>query len=513
MTFSRSVPLPWLASLALAATCSLSVAARAETLTVEEAVRRAASQNPSLRAALLEATAARQAVAAEEGARKPTLSASVTGDYKEPFHNGADPVDADGDGVPDTDANDKPLTIPMLKRSSTTSVTSDVALRYTTDVGTSLEVGASARSGTPGPNYGAQAYVSARQPLLRGAGTDAVLAPYAQAQASAVAAEQERELAASQTALDVLGAYWELWYAEQAILVQEQALAAAERLRADAKARAETLGTGTKVDVLRFSTSAASIADALSQARATRAARAIALGRALGMAPASAASLAPTGAPPSLGALPSADALVRAASERSLELAALRADLDAQRARVSAAEDADQIRLDLFAMASMDGQWVRDGLPGLSLPGGRPAFGVLGGIEVELPLGGGRASADAARARTQLAAAEARYQARAEAIAADVSSLRASLEAAAEQVALATETARMAGELAEAERQRLSLGTATSADVVQAEQTRREAELRRLRAAVTELTSRLQLDHETGALLVRFASVLPRRSS
>ncbi|WP_437979656.1 TolC family protein [Sorangium sp. So ce117] len=505
MTFTRSVPLPWLAALALAAMCSLSVAARAETLTAEEAVRRAASQNPSLRAALLEATAARQAVAAEEGARRPTLSASVTGQYQESYGRVAD---ANG-GAPGNGSG-------ALQRSGGTSVASNAALRYTTDVGTSLEVGASARSpadGTPGPNYGAQAYVSARQPLLRGAGTDAVLAPYAQAQASAVAAEQERELAASQTALDVLGAYWELWYAEQAILVQEQALAAAERLRADAKARAETLGTGTKVDVLRFSTSAASIADALSQARATRAARAIALGRALGMAPASAASLAPTGAPPSPGALPPADALVRAASERSLELAALRADLDAQRARVGAAEDADQIRLDLFATASMDGQWVRDGLPGLSLPGGRPAFGVLGGIEVELPLGGGRASADAARARTQLAAAEARYQARAEALAADVSSLRASLEAAAEQVALATETARMAGELAEAERQRLSLGTATSADVVQAEQTRREAELRRLRAAVTELTSRLQLDHETGALLVRFASVLPRRSS
>ncbi|WP_437707380.1 TolC family protein [Sorangium sp. So ce448] len=505
MTFTRSVPLPWLATLALAATCSLSVAARAETLTAEEAVRRAASQNPSLRAALLEATAARQAVAAEEGARRPTLSASVTGQYQESYGRIAD---ANG-GAPGNGSG-------ALQRSGGASVASNAALRYTTDVGTSLEVGASARSpadGTPGPNYGAQAYVSARQPLLRGAGTDAVLAPYAQAQASAVAAEQDRELAASQTALDVLGAYWELWYAEQAILVQEQALAAAERLRADAKARAETLGTGTKVDVLRFSTSAASIADALSQARATRAARAIALGRALGMAPASAASLAPTGAPPSLGALPPADALVRAASERSLELAALRADLDAQRARVGAAEDADQIRLDLFATASMDGQWVRDGLPGLSLPGGRPAFGVLGGIEVELPLGGGRASADAARARTQLAAAEARYQARAEAIAADVSSLRASLEAAADQVALATETARMAGELAEAERQRLSLGTATSADVVQAEQTRREAELRRLRAAVTELTSRLQLDHETGALLVRFASVLPRRSS
>ncbi|WP_438003237.1 TolC family protein [Sorangium sp. So ce321] len=498
MTLTRSVPLPWLASLAVIATCTLSSAARAETLTAEEAVGRAASQNPTLRAALLEATAARQAVAAEQGARRPTLSASVTGKYTEAF--------ADGETG--------------LSRSGSTTVASNAALRYTTDIGTGLEVGASADTSwrsltdrTTGPSYKAEAYVSARQPLLRGAGTDAVLAPIAQAQASAVAAELDRELAASQTALDVLGAYWELWYAEQAIGVQEQALAAAQRLLADAKARAETLGTGTRVDVLQFSTAAASIADALSQARATRASRAIALGRALGMDPARAASLAATGAPPSLGALPAAAVLVRAASERSRELAALRADLDATRARVGAAEDADQVRLDVFATASVGTLWENDALSGLALPGGRPAFSVLGGVDVELPFGGGRASADAARARTQLAAAEARYQARAEAIAAEISALRVSLEAAADQVALAAETARTAGELAEAERQRLQLGIATSSDVVQAEQTLREAELRRLRAAVTELTSRFQLEHATGALLERFASVLSRRSS
>ncbi|WP_437685024.1 TolC family protein [Sorangium sp. So ce176] len=503
MTLSRSVPLPWLASLAVIATCSLSSAARAETLTAEEAVGRAASQNPSLRAALLEATAARQVVAAEQGARRPTLSASVTGQYTEAFRGG-------GAG---------------LARSDSTSVAANAALRYTTDIGTGLEVGASADSGwqsddrraldgaIAGPTYRAEAYVSARQPLLRGAGTDAVLAPLTQAEASAVAAERERDLAASQTALDVLDAYWELWYAEQAIGVQEQALAAAQRQLADAKTRAETLGTGTRVDVLQFSTSAGSIADALSQARAARSARAIALGRALGMDPARAASLAATGAPPSLGALPPAAALVKAASARSQELAALRADLEALRARVGAAEDADQARLDVFTTASVGTLWADDGLSGLALPGGRPAFSVLGGLDLELPFGGGRASADAARARTQLAAAEARYRARADAITAEITSLRVTLEAAVDQIAIATETARLANELAEAERQRLLLGTSTSADVVKAEQTLREAELRKLRAAVTELTSRFQLEHATGALLDRFASVLSRRSS
>ncbi|MGK4003811.1 TolC family protein [Sorangium sp. So ce1036] len=495
MTLTRSVPLPWLASLALIAACSLSSAARAETLSAEEAVGRAASQNPSLRAALLEVTAARQAVAAEEGARRPALAASVTGQY-------AKTLDA------------------QTPRAGSASVESSVALRYTTDVGTALEVGTSADSRwnlaedrTLGPAYGARAYVSARQPLLRGAGTDAVLAPAAQAQAQAVAVERERELAASQIALEVLQAYWELWYAERAVAVQEQALAAAERQVNDARTRAETLGTGTRVDVLQFSTAAASIADALSQARAARTERAIELGRALGMDPARAASLRATGAPPSLGPAPPAAALARAAAERSQELAAMRADLDALRARVGAAEDADQVRLDVFATASAGTEWGNDLLTGRSLPGMQPAFSALGGLDLELPFGGGRAAADAARARAQLAAAEARYRARLDAITAQISALRVNLDASADQVALASETARMAGELAEAERQRLLLGTSTSADVVKAEQTLREAELRKLRAAVSELTSRFQLEHAAGALLERFASVLPRRSS
>lgn len=500
MTRPRSPSRRWLASAALLAVVSLSHAARAETLSAEEAVGRAATQNPTLRAALLDLTAAHHAVEAEKGARQPTFAASVTGERAE--------------GIASTGQ--------AATRTESLSVSSSAAVRYTTDIGTSLEAGvagssswrsAGSSAGVTGPTYTGQAYVTARQPLLRGAGTDVVLAPYAQAQASAVAADKQRDVVASQTALDVLRAYWELWYAEQAVAVQESALVAAQQQVADAKARAETLGTGTRVDVLQFSTSAASIADALSQARANRAARALELGRVLGMDPSLSASLRATGAPPPGGEIPSDEAITRAVTERSNELAAARADLDATRSRVAAAEDADQVRLDAFATVSAGTLWANDSLPGLTLPGGRPAFSVLGGLELELPLGGGRQSADAARARAQLSASQARYQARVDALKAEASSLRVSLKASLEQVELASETARMAGELAQAERQRMLLGTTTSADVVKAEQTAREAELRKLRAAVTQTTSRLELEHATGALLDRFAPAFGGRSS
>ncbi len=482
--------------------------AQAEALSAEGAVSRAARENPSLRAALLDAAAAQHAARAEKGARDPNLVASVQGEHSE---NISRPGLSGGQGIDGA-----------ASRSIGNSIDANAALRYTTDIGTELELGTAAgtswnrttwsgASPLPenlqiGPTYTAQAYLSARQPLLRGAGRDSQLAPLRQAESAARAAESRRELDASQTALDVLSAYWELWYADRAVLVQEQALGVAQRLSSDAKLRANTLGTGSEVDVLQFSTSAASIADALSQARAARTTRAIELGRVLGLAPAQSAALEAVSDPPELGPAPAIDGLTRELRATSPELAALRSDLERAQSRAAVARDADRPRVDLFATASVGTLW--DDSADFSLSGGRPTYGVVGGVELELPLGSGRYSEDAARARAELAAAEARYQAEVDALSASVSSLGVNLDAAREQVELTTQTAATAGKLAEAERQRALLGTTTSQNVVTAEQTLREAELRRLRALVSQLSTRFELEHSTGKLLDRFAAVL-----
>jgi outer membrane protein TolC len=478
--------------------------AHAETLSAEAAVGRAAQHNPSLRAALLDARSADYAVAAERGARDPNLVASVQGEHSETvtrpgLQGGANGGDA-------------------ASRSVNNSLSANAAVTYTTDIGTQLELGT--RTGTSwnstswtgtgalpndldvGPMYTAQGYLSARQPLLRGAGRDAELAPLRQAEAAAKGAESRHQDSASQTALDVLGAYWELWYADRAVAVQQQALEVAQRLVSDAQVRAGQLGTGSAVDVLQFQTSAASIADALSQARADRSARAIELGRLLGMAPTDAATLDAEGAPPDFGPLPALAVLTREVSD-SPALAALRADVERARVQVKSARNSDKPRLDVFANASVGTLW--DQGSDFSLTGGRPTYGVIGGVELELPLGGGRYGADAAGAQTDLEAAEARYQAELDAARARVSSLAVNAEAASEQVQLTTQTASAADQLAQAERQRLNLGTTTSRDVVTAEQTLREAELRRLRAVVDQASTRLSLEHTAGMLLDRFA--------
>jgi outer membrane protein len=490
--------------------------AQAETLTAEQAVSRASQNNPSLRAALLDARSAAYAVAAERGARDPNLIASVQAEHSETITRPG--LSGVANGSPDA-----------ASRAVQNAVSANAAVTYRTDIGTQLELGT--KTGTSwnsntwtgtgvlpdnlnvGPTYDAQAYLSARQPLLRGAGSAVELAPIRQAEAAARAAHSRHEDSASQTALDVLSAYWALWYADRAVAVQEQGLAVAQRQVADAKLRAGTLGTGSAVDVLQFSTNAAQVADALSQARADRSARALELGRMLGMAPREAGALDAEGTPPDFGPLPAADTLTHEVTD-SPALSALRADIERAQLRVHTARNADKPRLDVFANASVGTIW--DQGSDFSLSGGRPTYGVLGGLELELPLGGGRYAADAAAAQAELEAAQARYQAEVDTAQARVSSLAVNVQAASDQVQLTTETATAANQLAEAERQRLNLGTTTSRDVVSAEQTLREAELRRLRAVVDQASARFELEHTAGTLLDHFADVAAtstRRSS
>lgn len=480
-------------------------------LSAQQAVRRAAAGNPTLRAALLDAQAAGHARQAEVGARDPQLTVAVEGEHSEVQARAGSAQDPDNTLA----SND------AARRTINDAVRSRAALSYTTEVGTELELGTAAGvtwerrrwSGLAplpnnlnlGPTYTAEAYLSARQPLARGAGRDVQLAPLRQADASARAASSRSQQAASQTALEVLEAYWSLWYAERSVAVQEQAYDIAQRLVRDAELRANTLGTAARVDILQFSTSAASLADALSRARTEQSNTAVELGRLLGLSPGQARALIAGDEPPALGMPAAEDVLSEQLTHSSPALAALRADLERARSRAAVARDADQPRIDLFARASVGTLW--DESTDFSLSGGRPAYGVLGGIELALPLGGGRMSSDAAAAQTELEAAEERYRAELLALQARASSLGQSLDAAREQVTLSAQTARSARELAEAERQRLTLGTTTARDVVNAEQTAREAELRRLQAQVAQLSTHFQLEHAAGTLLARFATL------
>ncbi|MCC6877970.1 MAG: TolC family protein, partial [Sandaracinaceae bacterium] len=131
------------------------------------------------------------------------------------------------------------------------------------------------------------------------------------------------------------------------------------------------------------------------------------------------------------------------------------------------------------------------------------ALVAIAGLELELPLGTSQADGQHAQASADLDAAQARYEDRVSQIEAQVASLRTELEARREQIALVAQSADIAHDLAEAERGRLEIGTTTPLSVVQAQQTEREAELRRARAIVDRLVGLFSLEHLTGRLLER----------
>ncbi|MCC7541674.1 MAG: TolC family protein [Deltaproteobacteria bacterium] len=489
---------PALANAAVALIVLLVAApATAQTMTPERALRQAATRNPTLRAAILDTSAARAAVRAAQNARRPSLVAGVDAQLAEGFS----------------------ATSAGVARNVDRRASGSVGLRYTTDWGTSVQIDAgtglvlrdvlidpsSTDTASIRPTFSSDLSVSARQPLLRGAGSDVVLAEIEEARASRTQSEHQRDQAASELALDVLTAYWELWYAEQALAVQVASEQLTRRQLSEARLRAEQLGTTAQIDTLRFESELASIRESLEGARSDRDTRATELGRLLAMDPATSDALRAAAAAPTPHALPPLAELLRSARTSSSELRALEAQIAATRIRLRSAEDARQLRLDLTGSLTAAGLWTDDSLPGLQLPDNRPAFGVMIGLELELPLGESRETANAIRARTQLEASLERYEARVDALESQVATLRRRIQAATRRVELATESVSLSQRLAEGERQRLSLGTGTPWEVVQAQQAARQSELRRLRVVVDLVNSEHQLDHVTGRLLGRVA--------
>ncbi|MGD8859283.1 MAG: TolC family protein, partial [Myxococcales bacterium] len=323
---------------------STTASARAQALSPERAVAVAASRNPGLKASIADLQAARHTLAAQQAARGPVLVASATGQRNENMV-------ATGQGVTRTEGR---------------NLGSDVALRYTTDIGTTLEAGASGnvswRSAniTPnvastvslGPNPSVALRVSARQPLLRGGGRDVVLAGLREAMAGRTEAERSRDEAASALVRDVLVAYWELWYAQRAVQVQDAALELARAQHRDARVRAEQLGTAPRTEVLRFASELASISESRAQARETAQARALELGRMLALSPTNPPAPFEGIEPPVDDSLPPLPTLLEHARSACSELRALSANVQAARERVRAAADDDQARLDVTTTLS-----------------------------------------------------------------------------------------------------------------------------------------------------------------
>jgi outer membrane protein TolC len=365
------------------------------------------------------------------------------------------------------------------------------------------------QGGTLGPGWGVLTKLQLTQPLLRGRGREVGEAELRAALAQRTTAQEARDRVASELLRDVLTAYWELWYADRNLQIEQQALAVAERQRDEAQARVSS-GTLPAADVLSFETGVAQRQEALLTARTDRVQREHELRRLLGMVenPKAMSVLAEDARIPEPMAVADAE---REALAGSRHLRELRSRLELARIQARTADDPLRSRLDFDSYVQVQGLGNQDRSDALQQYAGFEAVSAFVGLTYEAPLDTRARRAAAAKARLAVEGAEAELaQARDQ----ELSDLRIALERQAaerERLALVEGTVAIAERQLQAEEARYATGTSTSLAVLEAEDAVRSARLRVARSHADLLEISLSLEHATGRLLSRYATDLPVR--
>ncbi|MGM0578161.1 MAG: TolC family protein [Myxococcota bacterium] len=483
--------LPAVAAALLAGVAAATPAGALE-LTPEAALRRAIEHSPTLSAAALELERARLAVRGEEHHYRPGLVADLG------YTRTASPT-LRGDGVSVGTMDDVTLGVGVDQEfAAGTRVGADLEVRGYRSVFVQPDLVGDL---ILGPGYAISLTLSATQPLLRGAGRDVGLAELRSARRDREAAEEERLRVASTTARDVLAAWWELWYAQEAARIQQKGLDVARRQLEDARKR-EAAGEIAPLDLLPLRTEVASVRESLIDAETTVRQRRVALARLVGTPPTGEHLVASApGTPAVPSALPTDETVAERAREEAYEVAALRAGV--RRARIAAmvAEDQAQPRLDASAWVTASGLGNEDPAAALEMWGSLGAVSAFTGLELELPLDRTELRSEAARARLAADTAQEDLREARERLAAQAVRQHDALGAAIERLEFAAETARLAAESARGQVVRFEAGAATALDVVIAEQERRRAELRVARAQADVAIGWAEVRHTTARLL------------
>jgi outer membrane protein TolC len=463
-------------------------------------VAEVAAQNPTVRAALLEVQQAQQIVLAEEGSYGFVLN-----------------LEASVDAGKTPSLSSMGVLLPS-SRTYRVGATISRQLPFGMNVALSLDgqrfqrnaqiVPSSSDTVQIGPGYGLNLGLDVTQSLLRGFGTSVGWGDRDIARLDAKRQDLEALATASTAMADALVGYYELWYAERALVIENDALALAERQHAEALERVR-LGALSEVDALELEAQVASLAEQVVVKEGDIAARRDALlrllgvGRERGTTPSYTATEAPA-----VDLDTNVSASVENALAGSPEIAALDAAIDSAERAARIAGDALRPRLDLSLSVAAQGLGDRDAVAALSQVGRFQAVHATAGVVYEMALDTAPQRAERTRARLAVQVAEQRRAEAAERIASDVRTQVTALESARRRATLAETSVRVARRLAEAQTERLGLGTVTVTQVLEASNNLREAELRSARALVDASVAAVQLDRLTGMLATRYAAVL-----
>ncbi len=460
------------------------VQAQERSATPAEILELAATQDPSLQAAMLERQRSSLLIETEENRFVPIFSGEAgyrAGQTAQPGPTG-------------------------IQFITTQTLSSNAAFQYTLPVGTQL--GAAIRFeravqdsvvlGNLGTVWGTNLSLDVAQPLLRGFGKDVGQSGLRDAMYAHDIAKLEEISQANTVASEVLTAYWRLWFLEGQQEVVRDTLALQNESLALAKVR-EELGVVARGDIARLEAEVAQATEEVLSVQGSINAQRLELSRLVGALD-DPPEWSTRGITPSFDQVPDdeqvvLDALAKSPDVRRLAQLVLRTRLQSFLADNQAKPD-----LQTVATLSVNGIGFNAGQALVQLARFDSVVGYVG-VRVSLPVirDGLEATAERAelgveRAQKDLENAQNRLRTQALARHADILLAR-------ERITLAKVSVDAAKRSTEIEQARYEAGDGTSFEVTQAIARQRQSELRVLSAQLDERLSSIELRRLTGTLL------------
>jgi outer membrane protein len=439
------------------------------------------SHNPSLRAAAIELSQAREATLLEEG-RFPYVF-QADGSYTR-----LKTAQLTSDSTLANQGNSLTLGT-QLSRTFTTGTVAAVRVQgqYSNAPGSLC-----ASIGSSSDCYQASVRATLTQPLLGGYGEKVNLAGLRAARISEQKQRKTFDRQSSELLRDALLGYWELYYDSKAVEIQQAALDLARTQQREADQRVEH-GQLAAADALKFRTQVATLTEALINAQAALATGTSELGRLVGTV-GPGLSWRPRDSEPELSALAPIQVVVEKLRQQSPALAEQSEALRLARERRQTAGDEYRARLDAST-------WIETGGLGTVPAGTMGSVSFYAGLTLQKTLDEKRLRAARSQAAQAEALAEANLGATVQQLEATAVVTRQKAEQARAIHAAASVTLEVATQQAENERQRFRAGANTYLDVQVAEDTLRQARLRVVRSSVDQIKAQIALDHVTGDLL------------
>lgn len=364
-------------------------------------------------------------------------------------------------------------------------------------------------SGSVGPAVGALVKLSLKQPLMRGRGRAVNEAALLASRVRRSTAEFSRDRVASEVLRDALSAYWELWYATSSVKIEEQAKAVAEKQRDQASARVST-GSLAPAEVFAFETQVATREESVLSARLLQRQQELELSEKIGILGQEELNHVNAESEP-IATLPARDVAERMALTESSELKELFSSFELSVLQSKTASDSQRAKLDLDSYLQAQGLGNRDIGDAAVQIGELNAVSAYVGLTFEAPVNRRRERAEAAKARLATEVAEQNLRQGRQRVVGQVALLHERGRVGEQAVELAERTLEIARRQLAADQARYATGSATTVQVLEAEDKVRSAELRVARQRADFMKSVLSMSHYTGELLSRYASVLEGR--